>query len=109
MARGGTGGLIAIAVVGLGAIMLWPQIKKWLNSMGKGGSGDVPVGAPFGQGQQQKVPQGTTRLGPRALHLPGGEILDEASIPKQKTTPQKAARLAASYYYPQDDLRLTVS
>jgi hypothetical protein len=50
-------------------------------------------------------------LGPRALHLPGGEILDQASIPKpkQKTTPQKAARLAASYYYTQDDLRLTVS
>ena len=62
MACGGsTGGLIAIAVVGLGAIMFWPQIKKWLDTMGKGG--DVPVGAPFGQGQQQKVPQGTTRLG----------------------------------------------
>ena len=64
MARGGsTGGLIAIAVVGLGAIMFWPQIKKWLDTMGSGGSGsgNVSVGAPFGQGQ--KVPQGTTRLG----------------------------------------------
>jgi hypothetical protein len=76
--------------------------------MQKNKPSDVPVGAPFGQGQ--KVPQGTTRYGPRALHLPGGEILDEASIPKPKTTsPQKAARLVASYYYPQDDLRLTVS
>ena len=63
MARGGsTGGLIAIAVVGLGAIMFWPQIKKWLDTIGSGsGNGNVPVGHPFGQGQ--KVPQGTTRLG----------------------------------------------
>jgi hypothetical protein len=39
-------------------------------------SSDVPVGAPFGQGQ--KVPEGTTRLGPRAFQLAGGEILDQA-------------------------------
>jgi hypothetical protein len=33
MARGAsTGGLIAIAVVGLGAIMFWPQIKKFLDT-----------------------------------------------------------------------------
>ena len=46
--------------------------------------------------QDQKVPTGTTRLGPRAFHLPGGEILDQTSIPKITTAPLTEEKLDVS-------------